>query len=273
MKFYTLIENKKKADTTLIAEHGISFYFECKGKRILFDTGASGAFIDNAEQLGIDISKVDLCIISHSHSDHIGGLKRFLSINDHAKVYMKKSIIGDFYTKHIFKYIKCSIDNSIFKQYSDRIVLIENDDEIYKGVIITNIKKYRRIPSFSKLLYKKQNGELIRDDLSHELFITVKTEQGVIVITGCSHLGILNILMTAKEKFGRIYGVIGGFHLACGPWWKKEPNSEILAIANYFKNNNIDYIYTGHCTGVKPTRKLKILANAKDIYTGDVIEI
>ena len=272
MKVFILIENKKRPGTAFISEHGISLYFEHNGKRILFDTGASESFIDNAKQLGIDIHEVDFCIISHSHYDHTGGLEHFFSINDHALVYMKKEIIGDYYYKRMFKAYKCSIDNAIYKKYSDRIRLIDDDTEITDGVIAANIKKYRQIPAYSKILYKMQNDKLEHDDLSHEIFIATKTENGIVVITGCSHTGILNILMTAKEKFGEINGVIGGFHLDCGPWWKKEPNSEILAIAQYLKNKNINHVYTGHCTGEKPCKKLELLANVKSIFSGDVLE-
>ena len=68
----------------LACEHGLSLYIEANGKRILFDTGASAAFADNAEKLGIDLNQVDLCILSHGHYDHGGGIKRFLEVNDHA---------------------------------------------------------------------------------------------------------------------------------------------------------------------------------------------
>ena len=96
MNLTVLLENTACRDE-LVAEHGLSLYIEAGGKRILFDTGASPAFADNAEKLGIDLSQVDLCILSHGHYDHGGGIRRFLEINDHAPVYVSRHAFGDYY--------------------------------------------------------------------------------------------------------------------------------------------------------------------------------
>ena len=85
MKIYTLMENTT-CNEALACEHGLSLYIEAAGKRILFDAGQTGAFADNAEKMGIDLSQVDICILSHGHYDHGGGLKRFLEVNDHAPI-------------------------------------------------------------------------------------------------------------------------------------------------------------------------------------------
>ncbi|MDD5018783.1 MAG: MBL fold metallo-hydrolase, partial [Eubacteriales bacterium] len=93
----------------------------------------------------------------------------------------------------------------------------------------------------------------------------------------CSHHGIINILMTAAEKFGGVSGVIGGFHLngirCYGFRRKKEPYAEMRAIAKYLKSNKIKNIYTGHCTGEKPLEKLELLARVKKMHSGDIIEV
>ena len=87
MKLTVLMENTTCRED-LVCEHGLSLYIEANGQRILFDAGQTGAFADNAEKMGVDLTKIDLCILSHGHYDHGGGLKRFLEINDHAKVYI-----------------------------------------------------------------------------------------------------------------------------------------------------------------------------------------
>ena len=87
MKLWTLMENTT-CDANLVCEHGLSLYIEANGQRILFDAGQTGAFADNAQNMGVDLSQVDLCILSHGHYDHGGGIKRFLEVNDHAKVYV-----------------------------------------------------------------------------------------------------------------------------------------------------------------------------------------
>ena len=126
-------------------------------------------------------------------------------------------------------------------------------------------------------MYEIHDGELVRDNLSQELFIGIKADNGVIVLTGCAHHGIINILMTANEKFGQVSTLLGGFHLdgirCLGIQRRKEPAIEIRAIAKYLNDNKIKNVYAGHCTGEKPFEKLELLARAKKMYSGDIIEI
>ena len=91
MKIVTLIENlvyKKE----LYAEHGLAFYIETENKKILFDTGQTGMFLQNAKTLGICIEDIDVLILSHGHYDHRGGLYPFLPENSKARVYAKKQL-------------------------------------------------------------------------------------------------------------------------------------------------------------------------------------
>ena len=277
MKIYTLIEDSRKRGSGFLFEHGLSLYFELRGRRILFDTGASGSFIYNATLLGIDLSRVDICVISHAHNDHAGGLSYFLDINKDAKVYMKSAAQGDYYVKKLFKTMQCGIDPAIFKQYADRIVLIDDDTPLAPGITVANVNQHRHLPAFCSLMVKNKSGRLEADDLSHELFLAVDTGDGTVVLTGCSHHGLINILMTASEKFGRVDGVVGGFHLdgckSLGVRWNKEPAAEIRAIAKYLNQNRIRSAYTGHCTGEKPFEKLELLSRVKKIRSGDVINL
>ena len=276
MKVYTLMQDNKRSNTAFITEHGLSLYFEHGGQRILFDTGASDSFIYNATLLGIDLMKVDVCVVSHAHATSTGGLRHFLDINDRAVVYMKYAAKGEFYIKKLFSQERTSIDPALFREYSSRLKLIEEDTEIADGVFAANVNKYRHYPLYSSLMYKKQDGVLVRDDLAHEMFVAVKTDNGVVVLTGCSHHGVINILKTADEKFGRVCAVVGGFHLngtSClGIRRKKEPAVEVRAIAKYLSKNRIKHVYTGHCTGDRQLEKLELHARAKRIYAGDILE-
>lgn len=93
MKITTLLENKTTCDA-LRCEHGLSLYIETAKHKILFDSGASDAFWENAKALGIDLAQVDIAFLSHAHNDHCGGLEAFLKLNDRAKVYMQKAVWG-----------------------------------------------------------------------------------------------------------------------------------------------------------------------------------
>lgn len=95
MKIYTLMENTA-ASEEFVASHGLSFYIETKNHRILFDMGPDGRFLENADRLGVDISKVDLAILSHGHYDHGGGLAAFLEANSTALVHIQKKPSANF---------------------------------------------------------------------------------------------------------------------------------------------------------------------------------
>ena len=82
-----LSENTSSSEK-LGSEHGLSLYIETETHKILFDTGASGLFAENAEKMGVDLTRIDLAVISHGHYDHGGGLKTFLGINNRAKIYL-----------------------------------------------------------------------------------------------------------------------------------------------------------------------------------------
>jgi 7,8-dihydropterin-6-yl-methyl-4-(beta-D-ribofuranosyl)aminobenzene 5'-phosphate synthase len=277
MTIYTLIENTKPKGSAFLCEHGLSLYFEHNKKHILFDTGSSDTFIYNATLLGIDLAKVDVCVISHGHFDHAGGLSYFLNINKKAAVYMKRTAQCDLYTKKLFRTRQTGMPQSFFEKYGERITYIDDDTQITDGVFAANINTYRGYPQHVSAMYCDQDGKLTHDDLSHELFITAKTNEGHVVLTGCSHHGLINILQTAQENYGKVYAVIGGFHLGgfkvLGVRAKRESSSEIRAIAKYFDKNGINKIYTGHCTGERPLEKLTMLSRTKKMQAGDIIKV
>lgn len=275
MKIYTLMEDEKQKNTGFLAEHGLSLYFEHGGKRILFDTGASDAFVFNATLLGIDLNKIDICIISHAHDDHIGGLGAFLGINNHAIVYLKTAIRGDFYTKNFSKKERTSLYPSFFDKYADRLHFFDGQIEVAPGVTAASAMKYRRLPLYASQMLEKKGELFVSDLLDHELYVVIKENDGVVVLTGCAHHGVLNILMSAEENFGAIKGVVGGFHLnGSGKHNRmKEPESEIVAIAKYLENNKIKKVFTGHCTGAKPFEKLSLMSRAKKMSAGDILDI
>jgi 7,8-dihydropterin-6-yl-methyl-4-(beta-D-ribofuranosyl)aminobenzene 5'-phosphate synthase len=277
MKIYTLVEDSKPKGSAFIAEHGLCLYFVYQGKRILFDTGASDAFVYNATLLGIDLLKVDICIISHAHDDHTGGLAYFLSINTDAPVYLKNAARGDFYIRRLTKMEYAGMDASLFDKYPDRFHFIDDDTEILDGLHLSSANHHRRPPLFTSLMYEKRDDVLLRDDLSQEQFLVIRGGSGSTVITGCSHSGILNILMTAEEKFGPVSALVGGFHLSgnrrMGMPTFQEPASEISSIIRYINAKKIKKVYSGHCTGEKALERLELMARVKKIQAGDIIEI
>ena len=143
MKLNMLIENQKSKDKTILKkEHGIAILMNVNEKKILFDTGTTGLFINNASKMGIDIKDIDMAIISHGHSDHSGGLIRFLEINQKAKVFMHPLAMEKHFVKLFFKKIDVSSSMEILDRYKNRIHFIDNFSEISKDVfIVTEVRE------------------------------------------------------------------------------------------------------------------------------------
>ena len=123
MKITTLLENKTTCDA-LRCEHGLSLYIETAKHKILFDSGASDAFWENAKALGIDLAQVDIAFLSHAHNDHCGGLLTFLRGNRTAKVYLQKEAFGDYYVVTPTKCAFIGLDPKLH-EYADRFVMAE----------------------------------------------------------------------------------------------------------------------------------------------------
>lgn len=261
MKIITLVDNRTQSEG-LETEHGLSLYIETDdNQKILFDTGQSDLFIENAQKLGVDLNAIDRVIISHGHYDHIGGLVSFLKINKKAKVYLNASI---------FDYEYFSVKNGVKKlngfsqeltQYRERFILLNKNIEFDKICFITNIEHTHNTPKGNTILYKQKDGVEELDDFSHELVLVFETSQGLCVFTGCGHNGVLNIVATVKKAIPdkQIACLYGGFHLIdTKDFVKTETKEELTHIARELINMlPTAQFYTGHCTGSKAFDVLK----------------
>ena len=233
MKLITLIENTAiSADT--IAEHGLSLYLETNGKKILFDMGQSDAFARNAEKLGIDLTAVDFAVISHGHYDHGGGLATFLKINSHAPVYIHKTAFGAHYNGKQ-KYI--GLDISL--QSNPRLIFTEGNVSLSSSLSLTDCNELGwKNDAYGLML---RTGEQFHpDDFTHEQYLQIVEGEKRILISGCSHKGILNIATHFCPQV-----LVGGFHLN-----KVENAEKLRTIASCLLSTGTRF-YTGHCTGAK----------------------
>ena len=270
MRIVALLENTlAEREKDLTPEHGLSLYIERDDQRLLFDTGATQAFRQNAERLGIDIAGVDVAVISHHHFDHGGGLPYFLETNHEAKVYLRKCDEGD-YTFRAFGIIKkyIGLDTELFQRYPARFEFVEGFTEILPGVfILTEIEKRYPLPKGNRRLFVERAGVRSLDNFEHELVMVVKEEAGLAVFTGCAHGGILNMIDTVVRRFPgvAIKAVFGGFHLVGIPVLNTMAGSrrEVEDIGREMLKYPIGSVYTGHCTGMKAYRILKRVMGEK----------
>ncbi len=270
MLIKVLVEN-----TTLTndfkSEHGFSLYIETKNKRILFDVGASDLFLENAKKLDVDISKVDYLIISHGHYDHGGGLKTFLRENKKAKVFIHHLAFEKYYARRLNNKLEfIGLDESLKENkqiiFTSNIFNINDEIELFSNVL----KKDAPLKSNSGL-FKENKGEKIIDKFEHEQNLVIKDEDKTLLITGCAHNGIVNILEHYYQMKGKMPNyVIGGFHLFSRSGGMEDFN-RIEKIAKYLNKTKAKF-YTCHCTGEEPYKILKNIMNDNIDYlsTGSV---
>ncbi len=269
----TLVENTAISDS-FSCEHGISLYIEANDKKILMDLGASDLFYENAKKMGVDISDVDYVLISHGHYDHGGGLKKFLESNDKASIFIHQGSFDQYYSKKPDgRILYIGLDQDL--KENKRIQYVENDLSIDHNIeIFSNVKSKEFKPKSNAGLFKKIGDEFVQDDFSHEQNFIITEGGKSVLISGCAHNGIVNIIEKYKElKQGIPDYAIGGFHL-----YSRTSGMESLklidSIAEYLLNHHIK-CYTGHCTGVDAYNRMKIMMNDQIQYlsTGSQIEI
>lgn len=247
MKIVILMENTDACEKPLcVSEHGLSVYVETKKHKLLVDTGASDAFLSNADALGIDLAQVDTVVLSHGHYDHAGGILAFYERNQHAAIYMQRSACGEYY--HDERYI--GIDKRIAKLPSVRMLdgdfAIDNELFLFSG--ITGRKYFAKS---NLLLSKKVDGKKIQDEFAHEQCLVITQGQEHTLISGCAHNGILNILSRYRELYAEDpAAVISGFHMMKKGDYTKEEAEIVVETAKQLRDMDTVF-YTGHCTGEK----------------------
>jgi len=274
MRVVSLIENTKlEGSHDLVAEHGLSLYIESNGKKILFDTGASEAFDQNAFKLGIKLEEVDALVISHHHYDHGGGLARFLEVNQTSKVYLRKSEEEDFYFRIpgiVSRYV--GLDQELLEKRADRFEFVDSFTEILPNMyILTGIPQSYALPKGNQRLFIKKGKTFSQDRFQHELIMVHRDADELVVFTGCAHNGILNMVGAVTGQFPgeAIKGVFGGFHLIGLPKLNTMAGSKrsVRGIAVELMKFPIERIYTGHCTGRKAYQVLKgVMAEKLDYF-------
>jgi len=258
MRVTSLIDNSRvEGREDLDAEFGLSVHVEANGTTILFDMGASDAFARNAALLDIDIAETELAVVSHQHFDHGGGLEHFLETNQRAPVYLRECAISDRWFKALAVIKRpIGLDRGLFDRYAERVEFVEGMRVIAPGIyLLTRIGSTHPRPRGNRRLFVESNGALVPDPFDHELVMVIHEDDGMVVFSGCSHNGILNIIDAAAAQFPRapIKALFGGFHLIGLPFYNSMAARRVEVRDIGFRTlEKVDGpIYTGHCTGQK----------------------
>ncbi len=262
MKITVLAENTtRRADLT--PEHGLSLFIETAHHTILFDMGQTDAFLHNADILGVDLQAVDVAVLSHGHYDHGGGMAAFLKRNAVAPVYLQRRAFGR-HKNGADKYI--GLDPALCGcerlRFVDEVLCL--DEEL---TLLSCNDRPRAYPTDPFGLTREENGVLVPDDFLHEQYLLIRKTDRTVLISGCSHKGILNIAAWFAPD-----ALVGGFHLSKLDPQIADDAARLDAVADTLLSHPTTY-YTAHCTGTATGAYLKTRMRERlhTLSTGDVI--
>jgi 7,8-dihydropterin-6-yl-methyl-4-(beta-D-ribofuranosyl)aminobenzene 5'-phosphate synthase len=242
---------------------GFAALVEVNGKRILFDSGDNpDIFAQNVRAAGVDLARLDLVVISHRHSDHMGGLTHLLKLNPKVKIYAPKEGFGVFGSSLPGSFYRKSDALPAEMRYFDgtpptvmtfgnawpdaNFELIDKTTEISPG--LTLIALVSDAPGTKEL---------------KELSLAINTPEGIILVVGCSHPGIDAVVAEAAKINSRIHFIAGGLHLVVAP------DSMIEKVVASLKDTwKVDWIAPGHCTGEPAFAALKEAFGDRYLYAG-----
>lgn len=226
LKITVLVEDTSPK-VPFFGEHGLSLFIEADGKKILFDTGYSGnVLLHNAEKLNINLDTIDTFVLSHPHDDHSGGMGKVSHLIGHKPMFCTSDAFG----VHMPNY-------ELLKTHYTNVHPVTSNIEIIPGLWVT-----------------KERPTLNSPHKTNEINLVAHLEgKGLVVIVGCSHHGLPNIIADAKNAFHNqipIYALIGGLHL------KNSTAEEIANIITLFTQEKIQLLLPNHCTGFGPIKRL-----------------
>ncbi len=242
-------------------EHGLAIGIDVDGKRLLFDTGASDLFLRNAQRMGFFLDTVDTVVLSHAHYDHTNGLSFLENKNLIAhpgcfdKTYSAKK-----------RYIGAPLTEQECQARFD-LCLSKAPLKIAENIIF--LGEIPRTTNFESKQTAFVNAEGQSDYVLDDSAIVIKTPKGNVLVTGCSHSGIINIIKYAKKVTGndRFAAVIGGFHL-------REMNDIVIHTVEQLKIECIETLYPLHCTTAEVIEYMgNKLGNVVRVKAGDTIII
>jgi 7,8-dihydropterin-6-yl-methyl-4-(beta-D-ribofuranosyl)aminobenzene 5'-phosphate synthase len=248
IKITTLSENT--ANYGFLAEWGLSMLVEADGQRILFDTGLGRSAVQNALNMGIDLTTIDKIVLSHGHADHTNGLREFLDYTGRIDVIAHPDIWTAKYTRRTAQgepqYIGLPLPRKDYEDAGANFVLSKEPVHITSHIITTGeIPLLTGYEEIENNLFVKENGVLTQDPLADDLSMIIDTEYGLVVILGCAHRGIVNTLRHAQKITGNelLYAAIGGTHLFRAS--KERVDKTIAGL----KEMGIQRLGVSHCTG------------------------
>ena len=272
-----LAEDTIAYDTPFKGKFGLSILLELKTetfeKTILYDTNSDAEpIIHNMKILGKSFDKISTIFLSHCHYDHTDGLMGILEVlNRHVYVVAHSDIFRTCLEINSdgIRDIGMAYPKSKYEEKGAIFKLSRTPLNVMTGVITSG--EIERVTSFEHRedLYTIVKGEVIQDHENDDMAIILNFKEGLVIVTGCCHSGIVNTIKHAKKITGRekIYAVVGGLHLVDADKEKIEKSAEAL--------KEVEWVFAGHCTGLNGLIKIKSILGERfvQIHTGSIIHL
>jgi 7,8-dihydropterin-6-yl-methyl-4-(beta-D-ribofuranosyl)aminobenzene 5'-phosphate synthase len=251
MEIVVLVENEPAGDGKLRSEHGLSLLVLAHGRRVLFDTGASGAVVGNADRLGLGdaLAELDAIVPSHGHSDHTGGLAAVLARTRRpTPVHLRPGCSRPRLSTRggVARAIGVPFAREELEMCGARLVEETGPREILPGFWLTGEIPLREETSAGEacLHLGATLADAVPDPFTDEQALVVAAARGLVVLVGCAHRGIVNSLAAAREVAGGgdVHAVLGGAHLRAADEARSAWSAERV-------RQLVGHAALGHCTG------------------------
>ena len=256
----TLVENTKGEHRALECEHGLSFFIEKDGHRVLFDTGQSAALIRNARKLKVSLSRLDAVVLSHGHYDHSGGYPEVAELAPHAPLVVSERFFVEKYASAFgsYEYLGNGFDTDfLMDRKIDLAVVGPRTLEVVPGIhaVVGFPREHGEEAVNPRFVISGEDG-MVPDLFEDELLLVCECGAGLVVLSGCAHPGLMNMLDEVKRRFSMpIHAVIGGTHLV------EAGESRLERTVAYLDASGIPHIGVSHCTGEVAMERMAVLGD------------
>jgi 7,8-dihydropterin-6-yl-methyl-4-(beta-D-ribofuranosyl)aminobenzene 5'-phosphate synthase len=253
----TVLADNCVAARDLLAEHGLSMLIEADGRRILFDTGQGKVLRANADALGISLSPLDAVVLSHGHDDHTGGLAGLLREVSPAAIFLHPAAMQPKYAKSENPPHRSigtpESSRQALDAVQDRIVWTRSATEVVPGVWCTGEIPRLPVNEETPTGFFLDADCRAPDPIADDQALFIDTPNGLVVIAGCAHAGVVSMLDRVSALTGHTQGLAlaGGLHLGRATY------NELEASANAIGRRNFQILAPCHCTGMRAQSYLR----------------